>query len=681
MQSEGRTGSSHRSAMTFLAGLLAIWAVATSMTAARAPKEFTVIVLPDTQIYSQNYPDIFLAQTRWIVEVAEELNVRFVLHLGDVVNSGASHEYQYVNAKAALELLDEAGIPLIVAIGNHDYDDEARTRGTEMFNKYFGLARYEGKDWFGGAFEENRAENVYALFDIDGEKYLVLALEFGPRRAVIDWAHDVLAAYPDHRVIAITHAYMYFDDTTIGPGDSWNPKAYGVGSDAADGEQLWEELFSRHPNVVLVHSGHILGSGVGRRIDVGQGGNLVHQVLANYQMRSMGGEGYLRILRFRPDQQVIEVSTYSPYLDRYLEDEHNRFTLHLGQRAQALAHVSGRIFDETTGEPVAGARATVYSIDGQLFGGLGGDGAGRFRVTLPAGSYTVRLEGDGYRARTVEFDATRAGKHNLELPLVPLPYAHVQAQDIAHDGGWLGWQSGQLTFVAAAGPEGRLERVRVELRRLVDAVVVATWELYEGKGSPGALLVDTSTLDDGSYEVLVEAVDVDGMRAAAELRFGVRNWQILADELLPPQEAGWFGTVRRMLTSGQSSGWVHRTGAAGDFSGDGDRLACTAPCDDWLVWETPRLVSYAVTLYTRAVAPIVEAVFLEGSVDGETWTPLAYEVERGDLSAAGWRRIELKGEVPPGAEAAYFRLRVQGDGLGDDVLQLGRIELRMRYGE
>jgi hypothetical protein len=41
----------------------------------------------------------------------------------------------------------------------------------------------------------------------------------------------------------------------------------------------------------------------------------VHQLLANYQVLDNGGQGYMRLLEFKPDGQTVEVRTYSPWLD------------------------------------------------------------------------------------------------------------------------------------------------------------------------------------------------------------------------------------------------------------------------------------------------------------------------------------------------------------------------------
>ena len=71
-----------------------------------AGAKFAVVALPDTQRYAQDlkpgedpnievtdeYADglasIFFAQTQWIVDNVESRNIRFVCHLGDIVENG-----------------------------------------------------------------------------------------------------------------------------------------------------------------------------------------------------------------------------------------------------------------------------------------------------------------------------------------------------------------------------------------------------------------------------------------------------------------------------------------------------------------------------------------------------------------------------------------------------------------
>ena len=59
----------------------------------------------------------------------------------------------------------------------------------------------------------------------------------------------------------------------------------------------------------------------------GDKGNDVHQVLANFQVRANKGNGWLRIMNFIPAENKINLSTYSPVLERYDNDKQSRFAL------------------------------------------------------------------------------------------------------------------------------------------------------------------------------------------------------------------------------------------------------------------------------------------------------------------------------------------------------------------
>ncbi len=303
-----------------------------------APGSFTVVVLPDTQNYSEAYPATYLAQTRWIAENQRARNIAYVLHLGDITNRSTKGEW--VNASRAMQVLDDAKIPYALCPGNHDYSagGACQDRST-LLNEYFPVSRFRGAT-FGGVYdrEPGGMENSFHRFDARGRKFLVLALEFGPRADVVRWANEIVAAHPDRETLLITHAFIYYDDSRYdwkkyGPKQHWNPHAYGVAQatrdDVFDGQQLWDALVSKHENFVLTFNGHVLGDGLGRLTARTPRGRDVHQVLVNYQMRPKGGDGWLRLLEFKADGATVEVYDYSPTRQQRNEGPQNRFTLQL----------------------------------------------------------------------------------------------------------------------------------------------------------------------------------------------------------------------------------------------------------------------------------------------------------------------------------------------------------------
>src|SRR3989338_5749903 len=74
---------------------------------------FTIVILPDTQYYSESYPEIFMSQTRWIKEYAQELNIKIVLHEGDITNTNTASEW--IVAQRSMRVLDGT-IPYVITI-------------------------------------------------------------------------------------------------------------------------------------------------------------------------------------------------------------------------------------------------------------------------------------------------------------------------------------------------------------------------------------------------------------------------------------------------------------------------------------------------------------------------------------------------------------------------------------
>ena len=90
-----------------------------------AKEDFSIIVLPDTQYYSESFPYIFDVQIQWIVDNYEARNIVYVAHTGDIVND-RFYIPQWLNANKAMRILEEAvserfpdGIPYGIAPGNH----------------------------------------------------------------------------------------------------------------------------------------------------------------------------------------------------------------------------------------------------------------------------------------------------------------------------------------------------------------------------------------------------------------------------------------------------------------------------------------------------------------------------------------------------------------------------------
>jgi hypothetical protein len=240
-------------------------------------EDFTIVVLPDTQYYSESYPATFSAQTQWIVDNQVARNIVYVAHEGDVVNDATSTT-QWDNADVAMDILDVANIPYGIAPGNHDEDAN--------YNTYFGVSRFLGKSFFGGEYPTNDMQNNYMLFSAGGMDFIVINLDYiSPDAGALTWADNLLSTYSTRRAIVVSHLIIY----SGGNFSSW-------------GEEVYDAL-KANPNLFLMMNGHITAEA--QRSDLFSG-NTVYTLLANYQGLTNGGNGWLRILEFSPDKPMAE---------------------------------------------------------------------------------------------------------------------------------------------------------------------------------------------------------------------------------------------------------------------------------------------------------------------------------------------------------------------------------------
>ena len=286
------------------------------------PGSISMVFIPDTQIYvsSASNNEIFKCMTQWIKDNAVARNIEMVLHGGDITNDNITS--QWLAAKESMSILD-GFVPYALAVGNHD------GFSSTAINNYFKITDNPlNQAIYGGSFETGKIENSYYKWtSSNGRKFLVLALEFGPRQAVVDWSNQVLSDNSDYEAILIVHEFMdELSRIQTGevqrtlPGTPGSPQDYGL-VDTHCGQQLWDEMVSRHKNFSMVFNGHYMdrdGDGIatGHRSDEGIHGNFVHQAVFNAQWINNGGDGWLRLVEFLPDGAIQEKS-FSPYLNQW----------------------------------------------------------------------------------------------------------------------------------------------------------------------------------------------------------------------------------------------------------------------------------------------------------------------------------------------------------------------------
>jgi len=308
-------------------------------------ERFTVVALPDTQKYAQDHPEVFYAQTAWIAEHRDELDIRFVTHLGDVVDNGPN-ERHWANARASFDLLDEAGVAWGVAMGNHDnmYSDGEYAYPpdvdhscsdhtdidctAEHFRRHVGPEPMADVPAYGGS--SPSGVSSWSSFEAGGHELLFLHLGIDARADEVTWAQEVLDAHPGAVVHLSTHRYLYDyrlvdimpDPLPLLTGGRYNAlvhSLHGQGLYYLDGtraDELFESFVAANPNIYMVQCGHV--DAEYRQQSENVAGLQVYEILSDFQkFHPVGGNGWMKLLRYDLTEGTIEVRTYSPWIDEY----------------------------------------------------------------------------------------------------------------------------------------------------------------------------------------------------------------------------------------------------------------------------------------------------------------------------------------------------------------------------
>ncbi len=324
-------------------------------------EKFTIVLLPDTQFYTAEPQGtngginvFFKSQTAWIAQNRAARNIVYTGHLGDCAQNGDKYEKEWQRADTAMRAIEQpgttglaAGIPYGICVGNHDQLPFGDPKGsTTFYNKYFGAARFAGRPYYGGHSGSNN-DNHYQVVNAGGINLLFLCPEydlttgFAAAGGTLDWMESIVKAHPAHKVIVLSHFVLKIDGTFT-----------------TQGSAIFNRL-KQYPGFILMMGGHITqDEGESRRTDT-YNGRTIHTLASDYQTRSGGGSGLLRILTFRPADNNMSVQTYSPYTNSYETDANSQFILPVDLRTteQSFSRV------QTVANVVPGGTAsTDYAV-------------------------------------------------------------------------------------------------------------------------------------------------------------------------------------------------------------------------------------------------------------------------------------------------------------------------------
>lgn len=286
---------------------------------------YSFMVLGDPQYINGDYPEYLQDMYDYIVENVREKNVKHVFTLGDLTDLNTPAEWERVREQyTRLNGL----VPYSLVRGNHDTNEYLSVPdGTVYFDKMFGFGTPYAEqiaDWYG-----NDTRNTVHTFSAGELDYLVLALDFGPSDAVLEWANDVVESHPCHNVIVTTHSYLDPDGTTTDTGESGAATSYSPAFEN-DGGDIWDKLISKHENIVLVLSGHVTSKNIVKTQRTGDNGNIVTEIMINPQWcdQSYAGLGLVSTFYMSEDGKTATVDYYSTSRKEYFGAA-NQFTVTL----------------------------------------------------------------------------------------------------------------------------------------------------------------------------------------------------------------------------------------------------------------------------------------------------------------------------------------------------------------
>lgn len=317
-----------------------------------ADGSFSMIMIPDPQSYTKfaaNQP-LFELQTAWAAQHLDRLRVKAVLFTGDMVeqnnkliaaalpnadNGDQTSAQQWKAVSRALERLDNK-VPYIVCQGNHDAGEIASENRFSHLPDVVYPERNSAwektlvatcPNYQGIHTMENAA---FEFTDPNWGPMLVIAFEFAPRDAALDWARNLIASdrFRSHRVIILTHSFLNHKNEII------EKERYRL-AEPNWPRAVWDKLVAPSRNIDLILCGH---AGVdpritwdntdvsqidytpncGFRVEAAADGRKVPIMMFNSQTgdgewNGNGGDCWVRLLEFLPDGRTVKVRTFSPF--------------------------------------------------------------------------------------------------------------------------------------------------------------------------------------------------------------------------------------------------------------------------------------------------------------------------------------------------------------------------------
>lgn len=276
-----------------------------------------IVVLGDIQEYTSHVSNLPYYQNsmNWIWSQKHYgKDIKCILHVGDITGNNIISQWKIFYDYTAPVAED---VLYVTCVGNHDYDwydNKIYDRASTHINEY---AKFSLTDaYILEYFEYGKIENAVVANTINGERYDIIVLEFGPRDEVIEWANDYIKAHSDRKYILMTHEFLANSGERIS-SNSYAERQF-VGTTWNSPENVWQKLIKDNDNIVCVLCGH--NGFVARQFSENSAGRAVPQILFNLQYQNNGGDGWIQLWEFPYGEDCVNVSVYNTIRREYHPD-------------------------------------------------------------------------------------------------------------------------------------------------------------------------------------------------------------------------------------------------------------------------------------------------------------------------------------------------------------------------
>ena len=254
--------------------------VSTAGIAHACDTDFTIVVVPDSQYMAFGCGAALANTIQWIVDNRHRdqggvfsTDMKAVIGVGDLADTASAPEY--LNGAAAYQKLDQAGIPWINPLGNHDFigptANHLKTGAGYQPGGFFAgdqrlaLGPWTGSSQWGGSYDHL---NYWVKIQAGSRKLILFAIEFQPRAAVLNWARTIHDRHPDFECIVSTHSFLdnngalsiFSGEPGTGVNDN-NQPGFSTNQSVSDanansGWSIWNNYLNRWSRLTLVVCGH-----------------------------------------------------------------------------------------------------------------------------------------------------------------------------------------------------------------------------------------------------------------------------------------------------------------------------------------------------------------------------------------------------------------------------------------